>query len=89
MDKSLIVSLMNKALMTVLILSAPALLIAIVIGLGVGLLQALTQIQDQTLPQAVKLVVVLCSLIFGLPLLAGQVSSLADQVLAGFPLWTR
>ncbi|MFA1602639.1 EscS/YscS/HrcS family type III secretion system export apparatus protein [Alcaligenes faecalis] len=89
MDKTLIVSLMNKALMTVLIISAPALLIAIVIGLGVGLLQALTQIQDQTLPQAVKLVAVLCSLIFGLPLLAGHVSELTDQLLNGFPVWTR
>ena len=89
MDQTLIISLMNKALMTVLIISAPALLIAIVIGLGVGLLQALTQIQDQTLPQAVKLVAVLFSLIFGLPLLAGQVSELADLLLAGFPLWTR
>lgn len=89
MDQTLIISLMNKALMTVLIISAPALLIAIVIGLGVGLLQALTQIQDQTLPQAVKLVAVLFSLIFGLPLLAGQVSELADLLLTGFPLWTR
>ncbi|RML30521.1 hypothetical protein ALQ97_03068 [Pseudomonas savastanoi pv. glycinea] len=41
---------MNKALMTVLLLSAPALVVAIVVGLSVGLLQALTQIQDQTLP---------------------------------------
>ncbi|AHG62179.1 EscS/YscS/HrcS family type III secretion system export apparatus protein [Advenella mimigardefordensis] len=89
MDKALIVSLVQKALMVVLMLSAPALIIAIVIGLGVGLLQALTQIQDQTLPQAVKLVAVLCLLIFVLPMLAGQVSSLADQVLAGFPIWTR
>ncbi len=89
MDKTLIISIMNKALMTVLLLSAPALIIAILIGFGVGLLQALTQIQDQTLPQAVKLVAVLCSLIIGVPLLAGQVSSLADQLLTGFPLWTR
>lgn len=89
MDKALIISLLQKALMVVLMLSAPALIIAIVIGLGVGLLQALTQIQDQTLPQAVKLVAVLCLLIFVLPMLAGQVSSLADQVLAGFPIWTR
>lgn len=89
MDKALIVSLMNKALMIVLMLSAPALIIAILIGVGVGLLQALTQIQDQTLPQAIKLVAVLCSLIFVMPLLAGQVSSLTDQLLTGFPLWTR
>ncbi|OZI17567.1 EscS/YscS/HrcS family type III secretion system export apparatus protein [Bordetella genomosp. 7] len=89
MSDSLIISLMNEALLTVLLLSAPALLVAIVIGFGVGLLQALTQIQDQTLPQAVKLVAVLVLLIVAVPLLAGQVSGLADRVLDGFAVWTR
>jgi type III secretion protein S len=56
MGQDVFLSLMNQALMTVLLLSAPALAVAIIVGLGVGLLQALTQIQDQTLPQAVKLV---------------------------------
>jgi type III secretion protein S len=73
----------------VLLLSAPALLVAIVVGFGVGLFQALTQIQDQTLPQAVKLVAVLLLLIFAGPLLAGQVASLASQMLDGFAGWTR
>jgi type III secretion protein S len=81
--------LLNDALMTVLLLSAPALAVAILIGFGVGLLQALTQIQDQTLPQAVKLVAVLLVLIFVGPLLAGQVVNLASHVLDNFAVWTR
>ena len=89
MGQEVFLNEMNQALVTVLLVSAPALGIAIIIGVSVGLIQALTQIQDQTLPQAVKLVAVLCLLIFVLPMLAGQVSSLADQVLAGFPIWTR
>lgn len=89
MGQDVFLSLMNQALMTVLLLSAPALAVAIIVGLGVGLLQALTQIQDQTLPQAVKLVAVLLTIVFVGPLLASQVIELGNQVLDNFPLWTR
>lgn len=89
MNQALFQGLMQHALLTVLLLSAPALLVAIIIGLGVGLLQALTQVQDQTLPQGVKLVAVLLVVIFLGPLLAGQVMGLADEVLNNFPAWTR
>jgi len=89
MGQDVFLSLMKHALMTVLLLSAPALAVAIIVGLSVGLLQALTQIQDQTLPQAVKLVAVLLVIVFVGPLLAGQVLELGSQVLDNFPLWTR
>nr|WP_269151887.1 flagellar biosynthetic protein FliQ [Pseudomonas luteola] len=80
---------MKESLLTVLLLSAPALIVAIVIGFGVGLMQALTQIQDQTLPQAFKLVAVLLVLILVGPLLAGQVGQLAERMLDNFAAWTR
>nr|WP_104202955.1 MULTISPECIES: flagellar biosynthetic protein FliQ [Halomonas] len=80
---------MNNALWTVLLLSAPALLAAIVIGFGIGLLQALTQIQDQSLPQAVKVIVIMLVLIVGGPLLVGQLVNLTDQVLDNFAAWSR
>ena len=89
MGQDVFLSLMKQALMTVLLLSAPALAVAILIGLGVGLLQALTQIQDQTLPQAVKLVAVLLVLVLVGPLLATQVAGLASHVLDNFAVWTR
>ncbi|MCQ4260206.1 type III secretion system export apparatus subunit SctS [Stutzerimonas stutzeri] len=89
MGDDVFLGLMKQALMTVLILSAPALIVAIVIGFGVGLLQALTQIQDQTLPQAVKLVAVLLVVMLLGPLLSGQVVNLMNQVLDNFPAWTR
>jgi len=87
--QDLFLSLMKESLLTVLLLSAPALIVAIVIGFGVGLMQALTQIQDQTLPQAVKLVAVLLVLILVGPLLAGQVGQLAERMLDNFAAWTR
>ncbi|MDP9837214.1 type III secretion protein S [Neorhizobium huautlense] len=89
MGQEIFLNEMNRALVTVLIVSAPALGVAIVIGVAVGLIQALTQIQDQTLPQAVKLVAVMLVLIFVGPLLAVQVGALASQSLDSFASLTR
>ncbi len=89
MGQTAFLAQMQNALLTVLLASAPALGIAIVIGISVGLIQALTQIQDQTLPQAVKLVAVMLTLIVLGPTLAVQVANLASHVLDSFPAMTR
>lgn len=50
--------MLNQALILVLQLSMPVIVAATAVGLVVGLIQTLTQIQDQTLPHAVKLLAV-------------------------------
>ncbi len=51
-------ALFKQALWLSVLLSAPPLLAAVVLGVVVSLIQALTQIQDQTLPYVIKLVIV-------------------------------
>lgn len=51
-----------KAMELILYLSLPAIIAATVAGLLIGLLQALTSIQEQTLPHGIKLVVVMLAL---------------------------
>jgi type III secretion protein S len=52
-----------------LILCAPPVIAAVVVGLLLAIIQAATQIQDQSLPQLVKIVVILGVVIaFGIPL---------------------
>lgn len=51
----------NKVLFLVLLLSAAPIIVATVVGLAVGLIQTITQLQEQTLPFGVKLIcVILC-----------------------------
>lgn len=52
----------QQGLWMAVMLSAPPLLIATLCGLVVSLIQAVTQIQDQTLPYVVKLVAVALTL---------------------------
>lgn len=90
MTNEVILTKINAALMTVLIVSGPALLAAVLIGFGVGLLQALTQIQDQSLPQAIKLIVVLLLLLLLIgPLLSLQIYDQALTLFEDFPALTR
>ena len=50
------------ALELILYLSLPVLIVATVVGLIVSLLQALTSIQEQTLPHAFKLVAIIVAI---------------------------
>ncbi|WP_028488386.1 type III secretion system export apparatus subunit SctS [Thiothrix lacustris] len=52
----------SLAMQLILYLSLPAIIAATVVGLLIGLLQALTSIQEQTLPHGFKLVVTMIAL---------------------------
>ena len=58
MDTQSAFEIAEQALLLVLALSAPAVLTALVVGLLVSVLQAATQIQEQTLAAAFKIVAV-------------------------------
>ena len=59
-----VVSLMNGAIIEILLLVAPVLIVGTVVGLIVSILQATTQIQDQTISFVPKIVAIMATLIF-------------------------
>ena len=63
MTVDLVVELANKALYTVILTSAPVLIISLVIGLIVSIFQTVTSIQEQTLTFVPKIVAVFVTLI--------------------------
>ena len=56
------INFFQQGLWLVIAMSAPPLIVATIFGVAVSLIQAITQIQDQTLPYVVKLIVVAASL---------------------------
>jgi len=58
-----VVALMNGGIIQILLLSAPVLIIGTIVGLIVSILQATTQIQDQTISFVPKIVAILGALI--------------------------
>lgn len=51
-------NLFKQGMILVVLLTAPPLIVAVVVGVLISLLQALMQVQDQTLPFGLKLVAV-------------------------------
>lgn len=63
MNQVMALDLMRSAFMTTIKASAPILIIAMVVGLIISILQATTQVQEQTLTFVPKMIAVLFSLI--------------------------
>lgn len=66
MTQALALELARKALIEALVLGAPLLGIAVVVGVGISVIQAVTQIQDQTLSFVPKLLAILGALLLGM-----------------------
>lgn len=67
MSHALIVDLARNAIMLALLIAGPMLIVALLIGLTVSVLQAVTQIQEQTLAFVPKLVGVSVVFLIALP----------------------
>ena len=63
-------------------LCAPVLIVGLIVGVGVGLMQALTQIQEATLVCAPKIVAIFLSLLLFLPLMGALMSGFMRQIAA-------
>lgn len=63
-------------------LSAPVLLVGLVVGVGIGLLQAVTQIQEATLIYAPKIVAIFVALLLFLPLMGALLGGFMHQIAA-------
>jgi flagellar biosynthetic protein FliQ len=65
-------------------LCAPVLLVGLLVGVAIGLLQALTQIQEATLIYAPKIIAIFVALLICLPLMgalmAGFMRSIAARI---------
>lgn len=77
-----------QGLLLILILSAPPVLLSMLLGTIVAIFQAATQIQEQTLSFVVKLVAVTLTLIAMGNWLGGQILSFAGNIFTNFAIWS-
>ena len=72
----------RDAIWLTLQLCAPILLVGLVVGVAIGLMQALTQIQEATLVFAPKIVAVFVSLLIYLPVMGALMSGFMRHIAA-------
>jgi flagellar biosynthesis protein FliQ len=87
MTGAAILDIARDGIVTFLKVGAPLMLVALAIGLVVSLLQALTQIQEQTLIVVPKILAVFAAMLLMLPFmsdaLAGYMTRIALRIASG------
>jgi flagellar biosynthetic protein FliQ len=82
MNAADVLDITREALMVTLKIGGPVMIIALVVGLVISLLQALTQIQESTLAFVPKLVVIFVSLMMLLPFMLSQLTTFTRGIAA-------
>ena len=73
-----------QALWLVLVLSAPPVIVAAIVGLLIAFLQAATQIQEQTFQYAAKFFAIVLTIFLTASFLGGTLVQYTDSVLSNF-----
>ena len=80
MNPSDTIDFARSAILVLLEIIAPSMVTALVVGLGIGLLQAVTQIQEQTLVFVPKIVAIFVVLLLALPFAGAAMSGLMTDI---------
>ena len=74
------IEIARAALMVVLTIAGPMLIAALIVGVAIGLLQALTQVQEMTLTFVPKMLVLGLVLLLSLPMIGQSLSIFMDRI---------
>jgi flagellar biosynthetic protein FliQ len=89
MGSAEVYDLVGEGMWTLFVLSAPLLIAALVVGVVIALLQALTQVQEMTLTFVPKLFVMGVALMLCLPMMGSQLNSFMESIVDRIIVPTR
>ncbi|MBN8511550.1 MAG: flagellar biosynthesis protein FliQ [Rickettsiales bacterium] len=81
MDLGAVAEITREAVYVLVMISMPILVLSLVVGLIISLLQALTQIQEQTLTFVPKIIAVYLSMIVVLPYMYTKLKVFVDHIM--------
>ena len=75
-----VLDLGRDALWLTILISAPAMIVGLIVGLAISLLQTLTQIQEQTLVFVPKILAIFVTRVLFLPIMGGLLGRFTEGV---------
>jgi flagellar biosynthetic protein FliQ len=85
MENDFVVEVVNQAIKVTLMLSAPMLIGALVVGVLVSIFQAVTQINEQTLSFIPKILVIIAALVIFSPWMMETMVSYTQDLFTSIP----
>jgi flagellar biosynthetic protein FliQ len=89
MSIDFVMSIANEAIKVTLLLSAPMLIVGLIIGLVISIFQAVTQVQEMTLTFVPKIIGVMVALIIALPWMINIIVTYTQNLFNSIPLYIR
>ena len=89
MSIDFVMSIANEAVKVTLLLSAPMLIVGLIIGLVISIFQAVTQVQEMTLTFVPKIIGVMVALIIALPWMINIIVTYTQNLFNSIPLYIR
>ncbi len=89
MTPDTIIGLMAETIKVTLLVSAPMLIVGLLVGVLISLFQAVTQIQEMTLVFVPKIIAVFVTLIAALPWIMGLMISYTQNIFNSIPLYVK
>jgi flagellar biosynthetic protein FliQ len=77
-----ILDVARDAILTIILVSAPLMVVGLVVGVIVSLVQALTQIQEQTLVFVPKIMAIFATCLIALPFMSDVMNGFMVRVMA-------
>ncbi len=85
MGNEAVLEITNQAMKVTLMLAAPMLLGALIVGILVSLFQAVTQINEQTLSFIPKILVIAAALVFFAPWMLETITEFTREIILRIP----
>lgn len=89
MTEEMVMTISGETLKTMMLIGGPMLIAAMVIGVMVSVLQAITQINEATLTFIPKMIAIILVLVVMAPWMLEVMQNYASQIFGNFAEWVR
>ena len=89
MTSDFVVGIMAESIKVTLLVSAPVLIVGLVVGVVISLFQAVTQVQEMTLVFVPKIMAVMITLVAALPWMLNILLTFTHNIFANIPMYVR
>jgi flagellar biosynthetic protein FliQ len=89
MTTELIMGIATETMKVTLLVSAPVLLVGLIVGLAISIFQAVTQVHEMTLTFVPKIIAVMIAMLIALPWMMNLIVTFTHNLFANIPMYVK
>jgi flagellar biosynthetic protein FliQ len=89
MTTELIMGIATETMKVTLLVSAPVLLVGLIVGLAISVFQAVTQVHEMTLTFVPKIIAVMIAMLIALPWMMNLIVTFTHNLFSNIPMYVK